>query len=244
MASNILIKSSPWWIPVRGKWVPFYLIVSFPFLGNLTLFGNGTCHFLCPSFCLLVILLQNIRRLATGWGEKSKDHRGRGQSKRSVIRLSLEDMHWVISKEKPSTLRNTESPSHLIGKADTGLLWTHIPWSPTCQLPTLPSAPLWSSCWRSFLSKQMSLGEFKALSWRPDSDCSLNYVCLHHYAVIHIYFRHQYCLEIFSVLRAIYMLLFFPLLLLWQYASASQSTECPHIISINIFTQEELTIGS
>lgn len=49
-----------------------------------------------------------------------------------------------------------------------------------------------------FLSQQMSSGELKAVSWRPDSDFTLSYVCLDHYAVIHIYFRHQYCLEIFS----------------------------------------------
>lgn len=53
-------------------------------------------------------------------------------------------------------------------------------------------------------------GEFKAPSWRSDSGCTLKYVCLNHYAVIHVYFRHQCCLEIFSSSQCYLYALIFP----------------------------------
>lgn len=101
-----------------------------------------------------------------------------------------------------------------------------------------------SSCWGGFLGKQMSFGEFKALSWRPDSDCTLNYVCLDHYAVIHIYFRHQYCLKIFPSSQCYLYASILCFASALSVCSCFPESESLHIILINIFIGEGFAISS
>lgn len=131
-----------------------------------------------------------------------------------------------------------------------GVFQESCPWpsrgSCTCQLPTLPRAVpfIGSSCWGGFLGKQMSFGEFKALSWRPDSDCTLNYVCLDHYAVIHIYFRHQYCLKIFPSSQCYLYASILCFASALSVCSSFPESECLHIILINIFIGEGFAVIS
>lgn len=62
-----------------------------------------------------------------------------------------------------------QGPLFLQGEAGAG---RRVGGPPTCRLLPSPGPPSTrSSCRGGLLSKQMSWGELKALSWRPDSDC-------------------------------------------------------------------------
>lgn len=79
------------------------------------------------------------------------------------------------------------------------------PCAATCQVPhfTPGSPPLGKHLLGGCLSKQMSLREFKALSWRPHPNCSLSHACLHRDTIIHVYFQTATLPEIVPVLHTL-----------------------------------------